>query len=93
MSMTDSQLAPGPYPFAGELYPLEGMAFAEAAPELETFLIQAAEAAGVVIIRDHPVELVCRSSDLADQRFMVWWPSGHERLHVLTPNSLIRGRA
>ncbi len=52
-----------------------------------------AKAAGIGIIRDRPVELVCRSPDLADRRFMVWWPSGHERLHVLTPKSLMRGRA
>ncbi len=93
MSRTDSELAPGDYPFAGELHPLESMAFAEAPPELEAFLKQAAGVAGMVITRDQPVELVCRSPDLADQRFMVWWPSGHERLHVLTPKALIRGRA
>lgn len=93
MNTADSQLPPGPYPFADGYYPLETLAFAEAPPELEAFLKQAAGVAGVVIIRDQPVELVCRSPDLADQKFMVWWPLGHERLHVLTPKTLIRGRA
>lgn len=93
MTKADSQLPPGSYPFADGDHPLEAMAFAEAPAELEVFLKRSAEAAGVAIIRDRPVELVCRSPDLADQRFMVWWPSGHERLHVLTPKSLMRGRA
>jgi hypothetical protein len=89
-----SKLLPdGSYRFADGEHPLEAMAFAEVPAELEAFLKQAAGVAGVVIIRDQPVELVCRSPDLADQKFMVSWPSGHERLHVLTTKTLIRGRA
>jgi hypothetical protein len=93
MNRADNQLPPGSYPFADGYHPLEALAFAEAPPELEAFLKQVADAAGVIITRDRPVELLCRSPDLADQKFMVWWPSGHERLHVLTPKALIRGRA
>jgi hypothetical protein len=55
------QLEPGFYPFADQTHPLEVMAFAEAPDELDAFLKQAAEVAGVSIIRDVPVELVCRS--------------------------------
>jgi hypothetical protein len=87
------RLPDGVYPFTTNEYPLEAMAFAEAPAELEAFLKQAADAAGVAIIRDKPVVLVCRSPDVADQKFMVWWPSGHERLHVLTPKHYITGRA
>lgn len=86
-------LEPGRYPFGDSEHPLETMAFAEAPPELEAFLSASAAAQGIEIIRDRPVELVCRSSDLADQRFFVWWPAGGERMHVLTPKALIRGRA
>jgi hypothetical protein len=93
MTKADSGLPPGSYPFADGEHPLAEMAFAEAPAELEAFLKQAAEAADIAIIRDRPVELVCHSPDLPDQKFMVWWPSGHERLHVLTPTSLMRGRA
>lgn len=89
----ETRLPPGVYPFADQTHALEAMAFAEAPAELDAFLKQAAEVAGVSIIRDVPVELICRSPDLGDQRFMVWWPHGHERLHVLTPKSLIQGRA
>jgi hypothetical protein len=55
------QFEPGFYPLADGEHPLETMSFAETPAELEAFLRRAAHAAGVAIIRDRPVELVCRS--------------------------------
>lgn len=90
----DPQLLPdGTYPFADSEYPLADMAMAEAPAELEAFLKKAARDCGIEIMRDVPVELVCRTPDGTDPKFMVWWPYGSERLHILTPKSLIRGRA
>jgi hypothetical protein len=88
----ETRLSPGVYPFADQTYALEAMAFAEVPPELEVFLKQATGAAGIGIIRDRPVELVCRSGSRRPEIHGVV-ATGHERLHVLTPKSLMRGRA
>ncbi|PZN99485.1 MAG: hypothetical protein DCF30_11745 [Hyphomicrobiales bacterium] len=92
-SRSPSLLPDGVYPFAMDEYPLAVMAMAEAPAELEALLKATARATGVEIIRDIPVELICRTPDGLDPRFMVWWPLGSDRLHILTPKELIRGRA
>jgi hypothetical protein len=86
-------LPDGVYSFATDEYPLAAMAMAEAPAELEALLKAAARNTGIEIIRDRPVELVCKTPDGLNPKFMVWWPHGSERLHILTPKELIRGRA
>jgi hypothetical protein len=92
-SRAPEPLPDGVYPFAMDEYPLAAMAMAEAPTELEALLKATAQETGIEIIRDFPVELICRTPDGLDPRFMVWWPLGSDRLHILTPKELIRGRA
>lgn len=91
--LTSSLLPNGLYPFAADEYPLGEMAMAEAPEDLEALLRKVSEANRTAIARDLPVELTCAMPDGVNLRFMVWWPSGNERLHILTPKALIQGRA
>lgn len=92
-SRTPEPLPDGLYPFATDEYPLAAMAMAEAPAELEALLKAAASNTGIEIIRGRPVELVCQTPDRLNPKFMVWWPFGSDRLHILTPKELIQGRA
>jgi hypothetical protein len=92
-SQTHGPLPDGIYPFATDEYPLAAMAMTEAPAELEALLKSAARDSGIEIIRDIPVELICRTPDGLNPTFMVWWPNGSDRLHILTPKELIQGRA
>jgi hypothetical protein len=65
----------------------------EAPLELERLLRDASVRAGIEIIRDQPVELSCSSDAFPDARFLVFWPSGRERLHILAPSDRVVGRA
>lgn len=94
MSSPDRSFLPdGLYPFAAEEYPLAEMAMAEAPADLEALLRTVSESNRTALVRDLPVELTCAMPDGVNLRFMVWWPSGNERLHILTPKALIQGRA
>ena len=86
-------LPDGLYPFADRMLPLSRLAMSEAPPALETLLRKAAAEYGVEIYRDRLIELTCTSEEFPDARFMVFWPSGNERLHILAPIENIRGRA
>lgn len=88
-----SSLPDGLYPFAADEYPLGEMAMAEAPEDLEALLRKVSATNMTAIARDIPVELACAMPDGVKLRFMVWWPSGNERLHILTPKALIQGRA
>lgn len=83
----------GQYPFREDYYPLAAMVMTEAPPELEAFLAAQAKASGIEIVRDEPVELVCAAPDMETNRFMVFWPSGSERIHLLVPRHLAKGLA
>lgn len=91
--MTLKKLQDGQYPFRDKYYPLSGMVMTEAPPELEAFLAAQAKANGIAIVRDEPVELVCEIPAMEANRFLVFWPSGSERLHLLVPRQLARGLA
>ena len=81
------RLPEGLYPFADQRLPLADMAMMEAPRELEDLLRDAAAAEGITIIRDRPVELRCKSAGYPDAVFLVFWPSGAERLNFLAPRS------
>jgi hypothetical protein len=87
------KLQDGQYPFREEYYPLTGMVMIEAPPELEVFLAAQTKASGIEIVRDEPVELVCAAPDMETNRFLVFWPSGSERMHLLVPRHLAIGLA
>jgi len=93
MHPAPDRLPDGNYPFIDREYSLADMIMAEAPPELEQLIRQQAEATGLEIIRDVPVELSCVTGADVIARFLVWWPQGSERLHILTPARLVRGRA
>lgn len=88
-----SLLPDGMYPFADQRLPLSELAMTEAPQELEELLRSAAEASGVVLVRDAPVEVRCTSAAYPDAVFLVFWPSGAERLNILAPKASVRGRA
>lgn len=87
------KLPEGQYPFRGDMFSLSDMVMTEAPPELEAFLAAQAQAAGIAIVRDEPVELVCKGDGIETNRFLVFWPSGLERMHLLVPRHLAKGLA
>lgn len=89
----DYKLPDGVYPFADTQLPLSEMAMMEAPLQLEQLLRKAASSDGVEIIRDRPIELRCTSAEFPDATFLVFWPSGQERLNILAPKAAGRGRA
>lgn len=89
----DHRLPEGDYPFADTLLPLSEMAMMEAPMELEELLRTAAANDGIEIIRDQPVELRCASRNFPEATFIVFWPSGAQRLNILAPKSAVTGRA
>ena len=92
-ALLDHKLPDGLYPFADTQFPLSEMAMMEAPLQLEELLRAAALRDGVEIIRDRPVELRCTSEEFPDATFLVFWPSGRERLNILAPKAAVRGRA
>lgn len=94
--MTDdpiNALPDGIYPFANERLPLSEMAMREAPRELEYLLKAAAVRNGTAIKRDIPVELTCEAAGFPDATFLVFWPTGEERIHILAPKTSVIGRA
>ena len=87
------ELPEGFYPFIDERPPLADMAMVEAPSALEALFKSKAEANGVDLIRDEPVELRCHSEDYPDATFLVYWPLGHDRIHMLVPKRFATGRA
>jgi len=86
-------LPDGLYPFIDERLPLSELVMVEAPPDLEAVLKSQAAANGVEIVRDEPVELRCCSAEYPDATFLVYWPHGTERIHMLVPKKFARGRA
>lgn len=86
------ELPDGRYPFIDESYPLTDMAFIEAPADLEALFKSQAARNGVAILRDEPVELRCQSEAWPDATFLVYWPYGTERIHVLVPKKFAKPR-
>ncbi|WP_419252440.1 hypothetical protein ACN2C6_13540 [Caulobacter sp. ErkDOM-YI] len=81
------------YPFGNIRLPMSQMAMTEAPAELEALLRDAAGRNGIEILRDQTVELRCTSPQFPDATFVVFWPSGNERLNVLAPKGSRVGNA
>jgi hypothetical protein len=73
--------------------PLAELTMVEAPPDLEALFKSQAAANGTEIIRDEPVELRCQSEKFPDARFLIYWPLGQDRIHMLVPKRFARGRA
>lgn len=86
-------LPDGDYPFIDRLYPLAEMQMTEAPLELEALFRSQSEFRGIPILRDACVELICKSEEFSDARFLIWWPTGSERIHMLVPKKHVTGRA
>ena len=78
-------LPDGQYPFIDERLPLAEMAMVEAPVDLEALFKREAARNGIEILRDQPVELRCRSDRFPDALFLIWWPTGSDRIHMLVP--------
>ncbi|MDR3425523.1 MAG: hypothetical protein P4M13_10715 [Alphaproteobacteria bacterium] len=87
------KLPDGLYPFINERMPLSELMMVEAPPELEALLKSQAAENGVEIIRDTSVEIRCRSDQYPDATFLVYWPYGTDRIHMLVPKKFAVGRA
>jgi hypothetical protein len=87
------KLPDGLYPFANEMFPLSELGMMEAPPELEALLIRSAAENGIEILRDKVVELRCEVAGQPEATFVVFWPSGQERVNILAPKLSIKGRA
>jgi hypothetical protein len=88
-----TKLPEGLYPFIDERLPLGEFVMTEAPPELEALFKSQAVKNGMEIIRDQPVELHCRSEQYPDATFLIYWPRGQERIHMLVPKRFVAGRA
>jgi hypothetical protein len=86
-------LPDGLYPFIDRRLPLSELIMVEAPPELEALFKSQAAANGIEILRDCPVELKCASEEYPDAIFLVYWPHGHDRIHMLVPRKFAEGRA
>ncbi len=86
-------LPDGHYPFIDERLPLSELAMVEAPGDLEALFKSQAVANGVEIIRDEPVELRCSSAEYPDATFLVYWPRGTDRIHMLVPKRFAQARA
>lgn len=88
------KLPDGLYPFIDQRIPLRELVMVEAPHELEMLLRNQAAENGIEIVRDEPVELRCASEQFPeDATFLVYWPSGEERMHMLVPIGNAKGRA
>jgi hypothetical protein len=80
-----AKLADGSYPFIDRRLPLSEMTMVEAPAELEALFKSQAASNGIEIMRDTPVELRCQSEEYPDATFLVYWPLGTDRIHMLIP--------
>ena len=87
------KLPDGLYPFADTRLPLDALAMREAPRDLETLLKDAAERNGIDIIRDKPVEVTCEAHGFRSATFLVFWPAGSDRIHILAPRDSVIGKA
>jgi len=83
----------GEYLFIDERLPLSEMAMVEAPADLEALIKDQAARNGISLLRDQPVELRCRSEHFPDATFLIWWPTGSDRIHMLMPKRFAVGRA
>jgi hypothetical protein len=88
-----ARLPEGSYPFIDQRLPLSDMTMVEAPPELEKLFKSQAAANGIDVLRDEPVELRCRSEEYPDATFLIYWPHGTDRIHMLVPTKFAVGRA
>jgi hypothetical protein len=65
----------------------------EAPADFEALLKTQAAANGIAIIRDQPVELCCQTEQFGDATFLIYWPDGQDRIHMLVPVEFAKGRA
>jgi hypothetical protein len=91
--MTLPRLPDGHYPFIDERLPLSELVMVEAPRDLEDLLKSQAAANGIDIVRDEPIEIRCQSEAYPDATFLVFWPRGTDRIHVLVPKRFAAGRA
>lgn len=88
-----ARLPDGMYPFIDQRLPLSEMTMVEAPSQLEALFKSQAAKNGVDIIRDEPIEICCQSEEYPDATFLIYWPAGTERIHMLVPAKFAVGLA
>lgn len=86
-------LREGKYPFHSERLPLSDLAWIEVPASLESLLRDQARHNGVELVRGQPVEIRCVTPQYGDAVFMIFWPNGDDRLHMLAPKAFQKGKA
>jgi hypothetical protein len=86
-------LPDGRYPFIDERLPLSQMTMVEAPARLEALFKEQASRNGIELVRNQPMELICRSEEFPDATFLIWWPMGSNRIHMLVPKKFAVGWA
>lgn len=87
------QLRDGEYPFIKDWLPLSDLAWIEVPQGLEGLLRNQAEANGIQLVRGRAFELRCVTPQYGEAVFMVFWPDGDDRLHMLAPKAFQKGKA
>jgi hypothetical protein len=91
--MRTPKLSDGLYPFIDRQLPLADLTMIEAPHDLEMLLREQTAKKPMSIARGVPVELSCRAPQYPDARFLVYWPPDDDRLHMLAPKEIAKGRA
>lgn len=73
-------------PFGDERFSRQRMRWSEAEPALEKMLLTQAAANGIELIRNEEVRLDCKTPDGTVLSFLVFWPSGQQRINILAPD-------
>ena len=72
-------------PFGEDELPRSQVQWTEAHSSLETLLVSQAATNGIELIREKEVRRDCSLPDGTVMRFVVFWPSGQDRINILAP--------
>jgi hypothetical protein len=87
----EAKLPDGLYPFLDELLPLSELMIVEASPKVDAILKAQAAAAGIGVPRGCPLEVRFSFAAYPEAAFLVYWPEGDFRAHVLVSRDLVPG--
>lgn len=80
-------LPDGLYPFLDQRIPLSDLTFVEVSTELDLIFREQAARSNIEFVRDTPIELSCQLDNLPDPVYLLFWPTGFQKIHVLVPSN------
>ncbi len=86
-------LPDGVYPFMDQRLPLAQLTMVEVSPDLESIFRSQAASRNVELVRDKPIELHCVLDNLPDPVYLLYWPTGFEKIHILMPKNLVSAKS